>query len=376
MGNQNTKEEEKVLSIKEKVLSTTEKVLSTKEKVLSTEQKVLSTEQKVLSTEQKVLPVLPDVQVLQVLQDVPILPKVPSPLLDKARREINMVFDSWSKYERKQLGEMGKKTSQIRKFIIYIDGSASTANIDSDERSDDLDDESSCGSAIIIQAQLKKVATTLAEFHRNYDLTFVQFEFYAFSSNVVPSPLGNYLFTTTEKFQKEVLDVLPKLIPYEMSSTNLLSVFKNLFKSADNDVPTLVILATDGMPDGDPENVLKLVEENVSNFPRIVGLVTIGAGSIGMMTSAKSVEPYTTFKKVGHRGEFYRLSERLLKFSKECDDEFLRALASIFGGVYVGAFGDYTELRKGIEEYIGELEKELPQPFYLRSYSSTQYVHP
>jgi hypothetical protein len=94
------------------------------------------------------------------------------------------------------------------------------------------------------------------------------------------------------------------------------------------------------------------------------------------MESTQSVKPYETIEKVGHRGKYCSSSKNTLQISKECDDDFLKALASIFGGVYVGAFGDYSELRKGIEEYIGELEKELPQPFFLRSYASIQYVHP
>jgi len=198
---------------------------------------------------------------------------------------------------------------------------------------------------IIVMAELEGLANVLAILCAKYDLTGIMFSLKSFGSNVF-NCLSTELKSNADLL--EIITDLPKHILCDFSSTATLPCLQEFFDS-ENLESKLLILATDGQPNvpshsGTAPYVLEYVKE-LRKKDRILNIITIGAGSIQEACGATALSFYRGLTVV---------AQRQAHGSSECNLPFLVDLKNLSSlcGVYLPACRDYTELKKGMSDFV------------------------
>lgn len=155
-------------------------------------------------------------------------------------------------------------------------------------------------------------------------------------------------------------------LPYDKHTTHLVNPIKYLEQNYFlPNTRNLCIVATDGQPE-EKAQVLKLIDQNRKFFE----LIVIGAGSIGLFAhntltfrgqnvmdiDFKGINKLVTTGEIS--ADDVRFMEKIRdknlqniqkgKLDTECDYYFLKSL----GGLYVGAYGDYSDAILDINNYL------------------------
>lgn len=260
----------------------------------------------------------------------------------------------------------GRAKWPCENICIIIDVSGSTNNSNNRDRFDtDISPINEIiveqKTKIIVLAELEGVANFLCSLMTRFDLTGVNLSIKSFSTNFYDC-YRQEIESNMHLFES-VIRVFDELIIYECGSTDLHKVLTNVFSLYTEEFQ--MILATDGQP-----NNKKMTFDFLKSTQVPFNLVVIGAGSIQENISTRYF--YMTRNDIGQmerrlidstlsRAESDWLQSVVPSISNivsECDMEYCQSLVELSKthGLYMGAYGDYSNIREITLNYIDILD--------------------
>ena len=240
-----------------------------------------------------------------------------------------------------------------KNLCILIDVSGSTDNtIGASSNRRNFDPETPGQTKIIIFAELEGIAHLLCELMSQFDFTGTHLLISSFStsyykcfSDTITSNL--HMISTIKKLDEYVL--------FEGATTDLALALDEIMKEYHEEF--FLILATDGQPN-QKQQALNVLKNSKIPFD----IVVIGAGSIQenvtdryfMMSRNQSgtmerqimpdIEPIGAIEPINP----------IQTKSAECDMKYCQELVetATHHGIYVGAYGDYSEIHSVAQQYI------------------------
>ena len=249
-----------------------------------------------------------------------------------------------------------------KQIYIIIDCSGSTDNTLRSTRgmATNTTEEPKLQSKIIAIAQLEGISRTIAELTNKYNMTGTAIVLHSFGSSIYKCLLPNsqYVVTTNENLQNELLNNLDKLIVYDGGGTALLPALREVFSICK--LNSMLVIATDGQPntEGNTETVcIYMKQELQKESCPITCLIAIGAGSIQenqhMFYGNRASHVFSKNDSCDERDKIRKAIADMNDCHRECNNLFLLNLAELaIEGIYCPACTDYSELSTTLQEYF------------------------
>ena len=256
-----------------------------------------------------------------------------------------------------------KQSPPFKHINILLDMSGSTNNRhggNGRRRFQQNTEDTEPGAQLLIQTKIiylaeeEGLAHIFVELANKYDMTGIKLVLASFSTDC--QIVTNIIINSSEELYN-LASQIDSLIIKKFGSTDLTNALQLLFTECNEN--TLFILASDGCPN-DCLSTLTMFNNIVKKYKinnKIIDMFSIGAGSI--QESINGSKNY-----ISCRGNFNlnytdpEIISRTKSSSSECDQAFLQSLSEKVNGfgAYSGAFGDYSQLVLGFNNFLEKKE--------------------